>query len=252
MQRGLWTTGLGILLLTGPGPARAQDEADLKKVVGRAVQAAGGAGPLAKMKAASSRLKGTFHGTGRSLAFTGLTAFQLPDRYRVEAEVQIDDRTYRSVQVVNGDQGWVALDGNVRPMTPTMLNEARAQLYVLSVVHLVGLTDKEVQLSALGETNVAGRAAVGVRVSRKGRRDVGLYFDKENGLLLKSETRARDIQGGDAEFVVETVYGDYRKVGGLQLAHRYTIRRDGRRFVEAEATAIKPAEKLDDSFFAKP
>jgi hypothetical protein len=149
MQRWLSILSLGVLLLADVAPGRAQDEAELKKVVSRAIQAAGGAPTLARLKAATTRLKGTFHGSGRPLAFTGLTAFQLPDRYHIEAEVQIDDRTYRSVQVVNGDQGWVRLDDNVRPMSRAMLDEAREQLHVLSVTHLLSLTDKEVTLSAL-------------------------------------------------------------------------------------------------------
>src|SRR4051794_13737941 len=210
MQRWLSTLSLGILLLAGAGPGRAQDEVELKKVVGQAIKAAGGPATLAKFKAATTRLKGTFYG-GRPLAFTGLSAFQLPDRYRVEVEVQIDDKTFRSVKVVNGDQGWVRLDDNVRPMSRAMLDEAREQLHVLSVVHLLSLNDKNVTLSALGAAKVAGRAAVGVRVSRKGHRDVNLYFDKQNGHLLRSATRARDIQGGGSEFVVDTDYSDYRQ-----------------------------------------
>jgi hypothetical protein len=39
---------------------------------------------------------------------------------------------------------------------------------------------------------------------------------------------------------------------GVQLANKVTVERAGKKYIEAETTDFKPAEKLDDSLFAKP
>jgi len=104
----------------------------------------------------------------------------------------------------------------------------------------------------VGEGGVYGREAVGLRVSRKGHRDVTLSFDKASGLLLRTECVVKDLDSGGRELVVETLYDDYRPVDGVQVAHRFTIRRDGRLYVQSEAVEVKVAEKLDDRLFARP
>ena len=97
-----------------------------------------------------------------------------------------------------------------------------------------------------------GKDAVGVRVEHKGRRDVSLFFDKKTGLLLKTETRGKGPMAGDSEFTAETLYDDYRKVDGFPVAHKVTVKRDGKLFFVSENSDVKLAEKLDDSTFEKP
>jgi hypothetical protein len=41
-------------------------------------------------------------------------------------------------------------------------------------------------------------------------------------------------------------------VDGVQVAHRFTICRDGRLYVQSQAVEVKVAEKLDDRLFGKP
>ena len=90
-----------------------------------------------------------------------------------------------------------------------------------------------------------------MKVTRKGRRDIDLYFDKESGLLVKTETRVKD-EGSGQEVSEETFVTDYKEVQGVKQATRFTINRDGKPFMEGEATDIGLAEKLDASVFAKP
>src|SRR5262249_23048421 len=107
------------------------------------------------------------------------------------------------------------------------------------------------KLSTIGESKIEKRTALGVKVTRKDHRDIDLYFDKETGLLLKSETRVKD-DGSGQEVAQESFYDDYKEVQGTKQAMKFTGKRDGKVFVEAEATEIELAEKLDASVFAKP
>jgi hypothetical protein len=240
-------------VLAGAGVVRADDQADVKAVIAKAIKAQGGAANLARYQALTTKNKGKFYGMGAGIDYTGENAYQFPDRLRVEVEGEVMGQNFKVVQVVNGDKGWVAFNDKVTPMTKEMVAEAREQMYAARVTRLLPLSGTDFKLSPLGEVKVGDRPAVGVRVESKNHRDISLFFDKDKGLLLKSETRAKDVQGGgDTEFTVETVYGDYKKVDGVQVPHNVTIKRDGKLFVENEITEAKLAEKLDDSLFAKP
>jgi negative regulator of sigma E activity len=198
-------------------------------------------------------MKGKLHGVvGETVEMTADLSSQLPDRQRLESSVTVMGMDFKITQVVKGDKGWVGLNDKIMEMTKEQMAEAKEQMYVGGVTRLVGLRDKAYTLSPVGEAKVDGKDVVGIRVEHKDHRDVSLFFDKKTGLLLKTETRAKDPQAGDKEFTAETVYGDYKKEDGLPVAHKITVKRDGKLFLEGEVSDVKAAEKLDDSNFEKP
>src|SRR5947208_1477821 len=85
-------------------------------------------------------------------------------------------------------------------------------------------------------TKVNGKPAVGVRVSHKGHRDINLYFDKDKGLLLKIERTVKDLMAGGKESQEEVSYSDYKEVEGVQQPTKLVIKRDGKDYVDGEAT----------------
>ncbi len=239
-------------LLAVAYPARGQDDAQLREIIAKAIKAQGGAENLTKLKASVSKTKGKFYGMGEGIDYTGETSSQLPDRIRTEVEGDVGGQKFKFAQVVDGDKGWTKFGDNTEEMSKEMLAEAKEQMNVAQIDHLVALTGKDYKLSTLGESKVGDRTAVGVRVERKGYRDVSLYLDKENSQILKIETRGKDLMQGGKEYTSETFYSDYKKVEGLMVPHTILIKRDGNKYVEAEITEVKVAEKLDDGVFAKP
>ena len=244
--------GVWCVVLLGGGSVRGDEETEVRAVLDRAIAAHGGAEKLAQYTAATMKIRGTLHNArGETCDFTGTTA-AVPRKLRVEVYLTVQGRDYKTVQVLNGNQGWMAHNGQVRPLTQEQMEEEQEHLYVGVVSHLVALRDKRYRVSPLGEGTLRGRATVGLCVRHKGRRDVHLYFDKGTGLLLRSKCVVKDLDSGGRELVVETLYDDYRSVDGVQVAHRFTIRRDGRPYVQSEAVEVKVAEKLDDRLFARP
>ena len=239
-------------LLAAVVPARADDDAKLREIVAKAIKAHGGADVLKKLPASVTKTKGKFYGLGDAIDYTGETAVQLPDRIRTEVAGKANDQEFKFLQVVNGDKGWIKFGDNTMDMSKEMIAEAKEQLNAATIAHLTVLTGKEYKLSSLGDAKVGDREAVGVRVEREGFRPVSLFFDKGNGMLVKSETRGKDLMRGGEEYTSETFYKDYKKVDGLMVPHKLTIKRDGKDFVESETTEVKPSEKLDDAMFAKP
>jgi outer membrane lipoprotein-sorting protein len=252
IQRLLGT--LCVALLFAGGPARADDEADMKALIAKAIKAHGGAEVLDKFKGVTMKLKGKVYppGFAEGLDFTGDLAIQSPDRVRIEVAGEFMGQNFRTIQIVDRDKGWFTLNDNTMTMTKEMLKEAQEQFHSGEVARLIALTRKGFKLSPLGEAKVGERAVIGVRVEHEGRRDVSLFIDKENYLLLKMETRVKDVQGGDNEFTQETYYNDYKKIDGLQVAHKLTVKRDSKPHLETEASEAKVSEKLDDTLFAKP
>jgi hypothetical protein len=194
----------------------------------------------------------------------------------------INDVTIDSVHVINGEKLWMKNDSETRALGDLSmkndgktravevddkleLSEAKQEMYYEWVKSLVPLREKGFELSPLGEVKVDGKPAVGVRVSHKGHRDINMFFDKDKGLLVKTETAVlvsiRDenwrkrLPGLDfikGEKRQETLYGGYKEVNGVQRAMKISIYRDGEKEIDIEITEIEVKEKLDDAVFAKP
>jgi hypothetical protein len=233
-------------------PVRADDQADARKIIDKAIAAHGGTEALAKHRAGTTKMKGKWYGMGEGLEYTGSFGIQPPDRFHFKIEMNIMGQAFTFLQGVNGDKGWLSFNGMVQDLAKEHIAEVKEALHVHDLTRLVCLTGKDYKLSTLGESKVDNRAALGVHVERKDRRDVNLFFDKENGLLLKTETRAKDPMMGDAEFTEERIFRDYKKVGALMVPHKVEVKRDNKLYVEGETTEFTASEKLDDALFTKP
>jgi hypothetical protein len=251
MLRLVVTGALATLLLIGSRPLTAAEDKDARAIIDRALAARGGEANLAKTAAAASKFKGKFHSAAGDGDMTGSIQTQDPDRLRLELKLSSGGMEFTILQVVDGDKGWFSFNGEPQEFTKDMKAEAREQIHVGRAIDLRGLRGADVEVVAAGEVKVGTKAAAGVRVARKGYRDVNLYFDKDNGLLLKSETRSKDPTTGE-EFTEVKLYDDYKKVNGLMVAHKIEVTRDGKPHAEMELTEVTFSEKLPDATFAKP
>ena len=71
-----------ILALVWSGNSPADDQADMKALVNKAIKAAGGAEKLAMFKGITFKEKGTYYGMGQGVEFTGEWSEQMPDKMR--------------------------------------------------------------------------------------------------------------------------------------------------------------------------
>ncbi|MBN9117863.1 MAG: hypothetical protein J0I06_01620 [Planctomycetes bacterium] len=241
---------LGFVLAVGC-PARADDAAEARKLVEKAVKAHGGQEKLDKLPGTSLKFKGTFHGQGDGIPTTGEISAQGPDKQRIDIEVEAGGQKFPIVIVVAGDKGWTKIGKETTEFDKDKLAEAKEQAYAAWVWTLAPLKDKQVTLATVGEIKVGDRPALGVKVSSKGHRDVDLYFDKETGLLVKTETVVKDDTSGQ-EVTEESFPGEYKEVQGTKQAHKFLVKRNGKLHVEGEVTGIELSEKLDASLFEKP
>jgi hypothetical protein len=232
-------------------PARADDAADAQALVEKAIKAQGGRDKLDKFAGHITKFKGSFHGMGQAIPITGEISTQGKDKFRMDAEVEAGGMKFQFVTVYSGDKGWTKMGDKTLDMDKDQLASAAEQTYAAWVESLTPLKDKQFTLSTTGETKVNDKPALGVKVTSKGHHDVDLYFDKETGLLVKRETQVKN-EGADQEVTEETFPSEYKDVQGTKQAMKFTIKRDGKLYVEGEATEMQLVEKLDANLFAKP
>jgi hypothetical protein len=232
-------------------PLAADDQSKARAVIDRAIQAAGGAKNLARYKAILGEGHGTYYGMGSALACTVDGAVQFPRQKRIELKLDFSGMMVSYLQVLNGDKGWVSVQGNTQAMDKAQLADAREDVYYDWLTTLAPLRDPAFHLTPLQAITVDGKPAVGVKVSRKGHHDVRLYFDKESSLLVKGEMAVRP-PGKDKDVLQESFYSDYKSIKGVQRPRKRTVKRDGKRFLTVEFTDLKVEEKADPKLFAEP
>lgn len=240
------------LVLSAAASVRADEQADLKAVIDKAIKASGGEAKLAKFKAEVFKGKGKYYGMGEGIPYTGEWSVQLPGQMCVRIETG-GDMKFTFMRVVNGDKIWLKLGDETKAEDDKdKIAEAKEEGHAAYVATLLPLKDKAYKLAALGEVKVDGKDAIGVRVSHKGHRDVNLFFDKAKGLLVKSESMVKDDETGGKEVTQESLYSAYKEVNGVMRPMKLVIKRDGKIYVDAEMTEFEMKEKLDDSVFGKP
>jgi putative sterol carrier protein len=250
MRKTLGAALMAWWVLGGLPGGHAREPSGARALVDRAIRAAGGEARLERFKAATWKARGARHEMNRTVTFTGEFAAQMPDRTRAAVEGEANGQTFKIVFVLKGDQGWIQVNGNTSELTEEQLTEEKEDLYAENLTRLVPLKEPGVRLTLLQEMPVNGHDAVGLQVSRKNHRDIQLYFDKQNGLLVKKARTVKGLAGKDV--TEETLYAGYKDFGGLQIPTHVTITRNGKPFAETETSDYQLAEKLEDSLFEKP
>jgi hypothetical protein len=225
---------------------RANEDKRVATVLERAHQAVGFAPGNNVVTAVEWREEGKLTGT----PFTCHTYLEYPLRYRAVLELRSNEATSKSVIVTNENRGWTKNDNGVQPMDREELWRYRNQVDLLSTWTLALVKDKGVRLSLLGEEKVNGKAAVVIRVVRRGHRDRDLFFDKSTGLLLKARSQFKPFKESP-EVVYEISYLEWQKQGTLKYPKSYSLTLDGFS-LESKVRQLKLCKKLDRSLFSKP
>jgi hypothetical protein len=194
---------------TAAGSLKAAD--DPRALIERAIGAVGGRDVLKQKVAVKLKIKGTLQAGGDlSVPIEAEDLTQPGGRSRMTLGFEVGGMKQQMVIVLDGKKSWRSTEGAVTDFTPEEVQDLESSSYRDRVMGLVELPeDKAFTLAPLAEIKVAGRPALGVKVSHKGQPDMSLYFDKESGLLVKSSYRGKQLGLGN-EVLHETVVGDYR------------------------------------------
>jgi hypothetical protein len=235
-----------LALAASATPLRAGEREDALALIDKAVKAHGGEDALKKARTAQRNGSGTLNQGDRLAPFVEESVFSLPERARMTLEV--GGRQQR--MVVTPDKAWQQQGGGPpADVDRETAESAREELYVQWLTTLLPLRQDGVTLALAADDQVSGRPAAVVKVSSKGRPDVRLFFDKQSGLLVKAERRARQ-----AGLPVDKgyIFAEHKAFDGALLPTRYAETINGRRFIEMTALTWKLLPRVDDALFARP
>lgn len=239
------------LVLAGFG--QSGEEKNLRAAIDKAIAVSGGEATLAKFAAQTMKGAGKFHGLGEAIDYTFDIATQKDKQFRFGMDMRVMNFDVKIIIVVNGDKGWEKINNDVKVMPADELAEHKEHMLSDAVVSLLPLKDKAYKLATLGDVKVGELPAIGIRVSKEGRRDVNLYFDKEKGHLIKSEYMIKDLKNsGDKEITQASYYSEYKEFDGTRQPTRIIVERDGKVFTDIQLTEFQPLEKIDDGAFERP
>lgn len=230
---------------------RAQDD-ELKAILQKSIKAHGGADNLTKFKAGSSKMKGTMKVAGLEFDIVAETWLRKPNQFKKVMTLEVKGKSIDMVQVFNGESFWINTMGKTQEIKDDkVIKEIREALEAEGGGSFVEFMKKPYELSALGEMKIKGKDAVGIRVSKKGQRDISFYFDKKTHLVVKIETRGLDPTG-QKEALQEKFIMSYQDKNGMKVGKHLVILMDGEPFMDVEITDVQALDKIDDAMFAKP
>ena len=230
--------------------ARADEPSAAGKIIDTAIQAQGGLEALAKAQKMTRKATGRMSFFGQDVPFTEELTLQLPDHSRWTLEGVQEGQKVRFIAVCRGDKAWRSVQGKATEATKDDLQVLQDELYVLWIANLTPLkTEKGFSFFTLPDSKVNDREASTILVSRQGRGDLRLSFDKASGLLVRIERKAK--QTGfpvDKEYL----YTDYRTVDGVKLPSKYVEQVNGKKVVDVATMSYQFLPRIDDSVFEKP
>ncbi len=227
-------------------PAAAQDAS--KAVIEKAIKAHGGAELLAKFTAERITVKGTVVIMDMDVEATGTVVTQYPDKQKSNITLTVAGQELKLVQTNNGESMSVSINGMPLPVTDEQKSDGRQDMYADSLTRLVPLLKGDAYtLKAGPDAAVNGDPAVSVVVEHAKYKPVTLYFDKASGKLVRSAYQSTD---DGAEVAKETTYSDYKAVQGVQVAHKQSSTKAGKKEAEVTLEKVELLEKVDASEFA--
>jgi hypothetical protein len=241
-----------LLVAAARGVAVADDAAEARAVLDRAIGATGGEAALSRIKAVRYRGKGSLFTPEKKLAGSFEWTYEGLDRSRGVSTVEDGGKKSTEVEVVNGDKGWVKDDDQqTEELSKEQVASRRETIYANWATMLVPLKAPGVRLSPLAETTVLGRRAVGILVTQDRRPDLKLYFDKESGLLVKLERKFNNVEAGKVS-TEETLYSEYQDVQRTKQPSRATTFWDGQKVSDVTVETRLFEKPLDETVFSKP
>jgi hypothetical protein len=231
--------------------ARADDAADARAILDQAIKAHGGEATLGKFVATYFKVKGTEYDGDTKTPISFEWFVQGNDK---ETAISYDENDkVTEVEVVNGKEGWTKDASRVtESMSKEQVDFQQEMIYLNWATMFVPLKAAGFRLSTLGETDIAGRKAVGILISHDKHGPLKMYFDKETHLLAKYHRKFKDPDAGK-EFDEDCVFSDYRAVQDTKQPFKFETTRDGVKVNDGRIVEMKLYDKpLDEKLFAKP
>ncbi|HMF13798.1 MAG TPA: hypothetical protein VKE94_15875 [Gemmataceae bacterium] len=244
-----FVAGLALIVAS---PVRSEEGGDAKAVIDKAIKALGGEEKLTKaLKGSSWKNKGTLSIQGSDNPISTESTLAGLDKYRSKFKGEFGGMEIEGVTVMDGDKGARSFGGNEMEMDKDAIANEKRTVYLSAIsAFIVPLKEKGFKCEKTGEEKVDNKAAVVLKIVGPDGKDSTLFLDKESGLPLKQVAKVNNFMG--QEVTQETLFSNYKEIGGIQKAAKTIIKHDGEKLMELETTEFKTLDKVDPKIFEKP
>jgi hypothetical protein len=220
-----------------------EEGAGARALLDRAIAAKGGLQTLRAIKSITATTTTSMIGAGVQADAT--TYLEYPARVRIETTLE----GVPSVQIFDGESGWVRDPRGVHDVPPPALRDLRSTLRRDMISLLLSAERGALRARLLPDVkDDDGTRHHTLEVSATDLDPVVLYVNPETGLISKQTY----VAGGAGRPLIEEVFSDYRPVDGVQIAYSATIRRGGQPVLERRVTAITINAPIDPALFKRP
>lgn len=231
------------------------DDAAVKELLDKAIKAIGGAEKAAGVNHATLKGKAKVMENGMTADMSFDMTMMDFDRLRIDLTVMAGGQNQQGTMIMNGDKLWFKDTVRNKVEEPPPGVQPVIQQFFLAMRmsgNLAKLSgQKGVELSHGGEGKVNDTPAAILRVARKEKSDINIFFDAKTGLPLKSESQIKDPEAAE-EKKYEFLFSDFKEFDGVKLFGKIKIVRDGKDLVELELSDYKLGEKIEANAFDKP
>lgn len=230
-------------------PAFAGEE-DAQALIKKAIKAHFPKGLDEKKPAQRIKNKGTLHVMGLDLEFNQEVSIY-KGKFKEVMEMTVKGKTITVVSVFDGKNAWIRAGDQDVPINDDIVNAFKEASESMGLMHGAFLVNKSIKYSLTGEVKVKDKTALGLNLSREGKKDIALFIDKKTHLICKIEMRTRDLMSGQ-EVTEERYITEYQELAGNKVAKKVEVLRDGKALLEAEVLEVQAFEKFEDAEFARP
>jgi len=229
-----------LLALAAAAPALAQPSVD--QIIEKYQQALGG--QAAYEKITTRAMKGTVEIPDDNVTGTAQVVAKAPGSFRLTMDIP----GYGVIEtVLDGGNGWEKNpDSGTHAMSKADLAVAQRDHHFYREVRLKDLYPT---MHPAGRDKVNGREVYVVEATPAAGPAERLYFDAENGLLVKRDFERVTLEDGIAQY--EVLLKDYREVDGLKFPFTIEQRAPDNTMI-FKFSEIKNNAPLADTAFAKP
>lgn len=216
--------------------------AAVKDLIDRAIEAKGGLDLLRSIR--TVRAQGTTYivdDQQKRVAVPTTISIRYPGSFRVDAVAPAGIVT----QVFNGGEYWIKDARGVRTAPSQVAEDLRGRVQRDAVSLLLALADGRITATRAAALQEGSRRLPALELSGSSMAPVTLVFDPVTALML----RERYLMDGAQ---VEEEYSDYRRVSGIQVAFKASVRRGGAPLLERVFQSVELNVPLDRSLFTKP
>ncbi len=210
-------------------PISPAEQARAKKLLARALKAAGGKRRLARIK--TLRMEGEAAIGPIQGAYVGLV--KLPDMMRLSLRF----RGMEMAQVLAGDQSHMRAGDRTQPLPPAGRRQLRQSLFLLSTLLPLNALSEGVRSRPVDPAKLKLEAGlVAVQVLPPDLDPATLVINGKTGRLV--QVRSQQPDGSEVVMSLE----DHRKVGGVMVPHKMTSRgaRGGPQVVKLKKVQLNP------------